>query len=71
MPGLSGSELASQVVADGRRIGLVLVSGYTPENLDVAELLERGAIFVAKPFTSLDLSRAVAAAMASPLSARG
>jgi two-component system cell cycle sensor histidine kinase/response regulator CckA len=71
MPGLSGSELASQVVADGRPMGLVLVSGYTAENLDVAELLERGAIFVAKPFTSLDLSRAVAAAMASPLSARG
>ncbi|MEP6469571.1 MAG: response regulator [Chloroflexota bacterium] len=70
MPGVSGSELASQVVADGRAIGLVLVSGYTAADLDLAELLERGAIFVAKPFTSLDLSRAVAAAMASPISAR-
>jgi CheY-like chemotaxis protein len=69
MPGLSGPELASQVVADGRAMGLVLVSGYTAENLDLTELLERGAIFVAKPFTALDLSRAVAAAMASPLSA--
>jgi hypothetical protein len=49
----------------------VLVSGYTEETLDLSELLARGAVFVAKPFTPLDLTRAVSSAMAAPLAAIG
>jgi PAS domain S-box-containing protein len=67
MPGLSGPQLAQQVASRGRSVGLVLVSGYTEETLDLTELLGRGAVFVAKPFTPLDLTRAVASAMASPM----
>jgi CheY-like chemotaxis protein len=71
MPGLSGPQLAQGLLARGVSVGLVLVSGYTEETLDLADLLARGAIFVAKPFTPLDLSRAVATAMAAPLSPVG
>jgi PAS domain S-box-containing protein len=72
MPGLSGPQLAKQIAERGQPLGLVLVSGYTEETLDLADLLARGAVFVAKPFTPLDLSRAVTAAMTTPLvAARG
>jgi PAS domain S-box-containing protein len=68
MPGLSGPQLAKQIAQRGQPMGLVLVSGYTEETLDLADLLARGAVFVAKPFTPLDLVRAVSAAMSTPLS---
>ena len=71
MPGLSGPQLARQVAQRGRPVGLVFASGYTEETVDLTELLGRGAIFVAKPFTPLDLARAVASAIASPLSVAG
>ncbi|HYN65154.1 MAG TPA: PAS domain S-box protein, partial [Candidatus Limnocylindrales bacterium] len=71
MPGLSGPQLAKQIADRGQPLGLVLVSGYTEETLDLADLLARGAIFVAKPFTPLDLSRAVNAALTTPLSVTG
>lgn len=67
MPGLSGPELARQIADRGQPLGLVLVSGYAEETLDLADMLARGAIFVAKPFTPLDLARAVNAALATPL----
>jgi two-component system, cell cycle sensor histidine kinase and response regulator CckA len=67
MPGLSGPELARQIADRGQPLGLVLVSGYAEETLDLADMLARGAIFVAKPFPPLDLARAVNAALATPL----
>jgi signal transduction histidine kinase/ActR/RegA family two-component response regulator len=69
MPGLSGTQLAQQVAARGHSLGVVLLSGYTAETLDLADLLGMGAMFVAKPFTPLDLARAVATAIATPMTA--
>ena len=69
MPGLSGTQLAQQVAARGHSLGVVLLSGYTAETLDLADLLGMGAMFVAKPFTPLDLVRAVATAIAMPMTA--
>jgi PAS domain S-box-containing protein len=69
MPGMNGPELVRQLLSGGARVGVVLASGYTEDALDLSELLAQGAIFVNKPTTPLDLSRAVAAALASPLTA--
>jgi PAS domain S-box-containing protein len=64
MPGLSGPELARQLRERIPTIGIVLLSGYTAETLDLAGLLSQGAQFVPKPFSSQDLLRAVARAAA-------
>jgi PAS domain S-box-containing protein len=70
MPGMSGTELVQQVIDRGRRIGVVLASGYTEDNLDLSDLLAQGAIFVTKPVTPLDLGRAVSTSIAAPVAAR-
>ena len=49
--------------------GGCLLSGCTAETLDLADLLGMGALFVAKPFTPLDLARAVATPIATPMTA--
>ena len=40
-------------------VGVVLLSRYTAETLDLAGVLERGAQFVGKPFTPGQLTDAV------------
>jgi FixJ family two-component response regulator len=47
------------------RIGVVLLSGYTAETLDLERITARGATFVPKPVTSNQLLQAVQRAMAS------
>ena len=59
MPGLSGTDLAATVLDRFPSVGVVLLSGYTAETLDLAGVLERGAQFVGKPFTPGQLTDAV------------
>ncbi len=59
MPGRSGPELATELAANDPSMGIVLLSGYTAETLDLSVLLEAGAEFVGKPFTPDELVRAV------------
>jgi hypothetical protein len=59
MPELSGVELAQRVLDRAPATAVVLLSGYTPENLDLEGLLARGAAFVTKPVASSELLRAV------------
>jgi CheY-like chemotaxis protein len=63
MPGMTGTELANIVLDRFPDIGLVLLSGYTAETLDLADVLTRGAYFLGKPFSADQLSRAVAASI--------
>jgi CheY-like chemotaxis protein len=63
MPGMSGIELAEQMLARSPRVGVVLLSGYTAETLDLARITADGALFVNKPVTSADLLDATARAM--------
>ena len=63
MPRMSGIELAERVLERSPNVGLVLLSGYTAETLDLARLTARGAIFVSKPVTSAGLLDAMAKAM--------
>jgi PAS domain S-box-containing protein len=55
MPGLSGRELARRAMVARPGLGIVLLSGYTPETTDIADLLERGARYASKPIPPRDL----------------
>jgi CheY-like chemotaxis protein len=63
MPGMTGTELADIVLDRFPDTGVVLLSGYTAETLDLADVLTRGAYFLGKPFSADQLSRAVAASL--------
>jgi DNA-binding response OmpR family regulator len=55
MPGLSGRELARRAMVARPGLGIVLLSGYTPETTDITDLLERGARYASKPIPPRDL----------------
>jgi PAS domain S-box-containing protein len=71
MPVMSGLELASWMLDRHPGTGVVLLSGYTAETLDLERLLARGARFVSKPLSSGELLRAIreAGAAADPTAA--
>ncbi|HEY6012503.1 MAG TPA: PAS domain S-box protein [Candidatus Limnocylindrales bacterium] len=62
MPGMSGIELAEQVLDRYPNAGVVMLSGYTAETLDLERVVGRGGIFLTKPVPSEDLLAAVASA---------
>jgi PAS domain S-box-containing protein len=55
MPHMSGIELAEWVMDRYPHVGVVLLSGYTAETLDLERVTTRGATFVPKPVTSAQL----------------
>jgi PAS domain S-box-containing protein len=59
MPGMSGIDLAERVIDRYPTAGVVLLSGYNAETLDLDRVVRRGAIFLSKPVTSSDLLDAV------------
>jgi PAS domain S-box-containing protein len=65
MPDMSGIELAELVLDRHPRVGVVLLSGYTEETLDLARVRERGAVFVAKPVAGSELLKAIRTVFAS------
>jgi two-component system, cell cycle sensor histidine kinase and response regulator CckA len=71
MPGLSGRELARRAMTARPTLGVVLLSGYTPETTDVADLLERGARYASKPIPPRDLVQLVESVAAHPANATG
>ena len=62
MPGMSGIELAEQVLDRYPTAGVVLLSGYTAETLDLERVMSRGGIFLTKPAPTEELLAAVASA---------
>ncbi len=64
MPHMSGIELAGLVMDRYPDVGVVLLSGYTAETLDLERVTTRGATFVSKPVTSDHLVLAVEQARA-------
>jgi CheY-like chemotaxis protein len=62
MPNMSGIQLAELMLERHPSIGLVLLSGYTSETLDLERVTARGATFLAKPLSGAHLLRAVQAA---------
>jgi PAS domain S-box-containing protein len=65
MPNMSGIELAEQMMDRFPGIGVVLLSGYTAETLDLERVTARGALFLPKPVTSNQLLQGVNLAAAS------
>jgi PAS domain S-box-containing protein len=65
MPNLSGIELAEQMMDRYPMMGVVLLSGYTAETLDLERITADGATFVSKPISSNQLLEAVLQAVAS------
>jgi PAS domain S-box-containing protein len=59
MPSMSGIELAEWTMDRYPDVGVVLLSGYTAETLNLERVTARGATFVPKPVTSAQLLVAV------------
>ena len=70
MPHMSGIELAGLVMDRYPNVGVVMLSGYTAQTLNLEQVTARGAVFVPKPVTSgqlvLAVQRAQAMRRASP-----
>ncbi len=64
MPRMSGIELAELVMDRYPDVGVVMLSGYSGEALDLRRVTTRGATFVPKPVTSGELVLAVQRARA-------
>ena len=64
MPNMSGIELAEWTMDRHPQIGVVLLSGYTAETLNLERVTARGAMFVPKPVTSARLLLAIQKAQA-------
>jgi DNA-binding NtrC family response regulator len=63
MPELSGRDLAERAWIVRPGLGIVLLSGYTPETSDVAHLVARGAHFASKPIAARNLVALVSGAL--------
>lgn len=63
LPTMSGVALAERVIERYPSIGLVLVSGYLAETLDLSFVIDHGASFVSKPVASRDFLAVVDEAM--------
>ena len=59
MPRLSGIDLAQQMMEAYPHMGVVLLSGYTAETLDLERVTAGGATFISKPASSNQLLQAV------------
>jgi CheY-like chemotaxis protein len=65
MPHMSGISLAGTVMDEFPTVGVVMLSGYTAETLDLERVATRGAMFVSKPVTFSQLVAAVGRARAA------
>jgi CheY-like chemotaxis protein len=63
MPGMSGPELAERLRAEGARVPVIFMSGYSSAVQGSHGMLPPGATLLEKPFTSTDLARAVRRAL--------
>jgi FixJ family two-component response regulator len=65
MPGLNGVELQDRLIADGRRMPVIFVTGFPDERLQ-GRVLRRGAIgYLPKPFNEDRLIACIDVALAS------
>jgi PAS domain S-box-containing protein len=70
MPGMSGVDLVEWVMEHRPGVGIVMLSGYTADTLDLERVLTRGARFVTKPVASRELLVAVGEALTTARAVR-
>ena len=63
MPGMSGRQLSSQILAVRPQIKVVYMSGYTDDMLAHHEVLESGITLLQKPFNNIQLASKVRSAL--------
>lgn len=66
MPGLTGSELASKLLAIRADIPVVLMSGYSHEASSLRSGLSGISVYLEKPFSRRDVARAISRALGRP-----
>ena len=59
MPGMNGSELATQLVLHHPEMKVLFTSGYTDDAIVHHGVLDEGVSFIGKPYTPLALARKV------------
>jgi FixJ family two-component response regulator len=59
MPGMNGSELATQLVLLHSEMKVLFTSGYTDDAISRHGVLDEGVSFIGKPYTPLALARKV------------
>ena len=59
MPGMSGAELATQLVLHHPEMKVLFTSGYTDDAITRHGILDDGVSFLGKPYTPLVLARKV------------
>ncbi|MHB1025793.1 MAG: PAS domain S-box protein [Desulfobacteria bacterium] len=59
MPGMNGSELATQLVRHHPEMKVLFTSGYTDDAIVHHGVLDEGVMFIGKPYTPLALARKV------------
>jgi PAS domain S-box-containing protein len=59
LPTIRGSELGSRIMALNSSIRVLYISGYGEEDVRRSELLEHGAAYLQKPFSTYDLARKI------------
>jgi FixJ family two-component response regulator len=63
MPGMSGAELQALMLAEGRPVPFIFISGFPDESVRM-RVLKAGAIgFLTKPFDRLTLTRCLGTAL--------
>ena len=63
MPGMSGAELATQLVLYHPEMKILFTSGYTDDAITRHGILDEGVSFIGKPYTPLALARKVRAVL--------
>jgi PAS domain S-box-containing protein len=59
MPGMTGAELAKQLLDKHPAMKVILMSGYTDEAVDDRGVLEVGGVFLQKPFSTKEFTHTV------------
>jgi PAS domain S-box-containing protein len=70
LPRMSGVRLAERLIGTYPSMGIVLISGFLAETLDLSFVIEQGARFVSKPIASREFLAVVDDAMVAALAQR-
>jgi FixJ family two-component response regulator len=65
MPGMSGPELQSELLQQGRKVPIIFITAQGDDKVCSAVLAKGAAAYLLKPFTEMELRAALTAALGS------